>query len=335
MNPSGTQNLVNDKRGFETRLNGGHPIGLLFSLKESLKGSLKGRARESIYINYLSMDSQDKSLRTAHTARTASLSLRDRDEQTKDNPVPKRIQPRQFPGIYMILCLANNKRYYGQTTNVSARLSGHRSRLRRNVHEVIELQRDFNLYGEESFEFTTLYIARNLRKEELTSMEVELIGRYTTLCYNKFEKINRQKENNPFYGKEHTQAARDQISKSLAERRDNHSGFAILLHSQPYPSISEASRQTTHSRDTIRRWLRNPNDLRCVAVSQSLPLGDTKDDDLSFRNMGISKPVSLYAETYPSIAEAARQRKCSRSNIQRLLRSHPDQCFFIEDKSVP
>jgi hypothetical protein len=47
-------------------------------------------------------------------------------------------------------------------------------------------------------------------------------------------------------------------------------------------------------------------------------------------NTGLRKEVSIYGVTYSSIAEAARQRNCSRSNIQRLLRNHPQDCFIIK-----
>lgn len=316
------QNLVNDKRGFETCLNGGPPKVLLL------------KVRESMHFNYLCMAN-------------VSDSDSDRNNNTsQDNPVPKRIQPRQLPGVYMILCLANNKRYYGESTNVSARLSGHRSRLRRNIHEVTELQYDFNLYGEENFEYNVLYISKNSSREELMAMEIELIGRFNSLCYNKFNKINRKKENNPFYGQAHSQATRNQISASLKEREDRNKGFAVLLFGQPYPSISEASRQTFHSRDTIRRWLKDPNNLSCVAADVSQPVGleqtasfsefSGQENDVSFPkswNSGVAKPVSLFGVTYKSLSQAAAQRQCSRANIQRLLKTDPEKCFIIDNKS--
>ena len=46
-------------------------------------------------------------------------------------------------------------------------------------------------------------------------------------------------------------------------------------------------------------------------------------------NTGQTKKISLYGEIYDSIADAARTRNCSRSNIQRLLRSYPNDCFII------
>lgn len=188
---------------------------------------------------------------------------------SRDNPVPNRMAARQFPGIYMVLCLVNNKRYFGESQNVSAGLSQQKSRLRRNIHEVPELQRDFNLYGEDLFEFVCLYVDKDLGKEKRVAMEVEQIARYwlSNLCYNKFDKITRKKETNPFYGQSHLPEAKNQIS----QKGKTPEGFAIVLKGSVYPSISEASRQTNHSRDTIRRWLKDPNNTDCVSVDDSRP----------------------------------------------------------------
>lgn len=297
------QNSENDKRGIETRLNG---------------GSSKSFALDSPRFNIASGDTNDF---------------------TQSNPVPIRMAPRQLPGVYMVLCLANNKRYYGESKNVSSRLSQHKSKLRRNIHEIPELQRDFNLYGEENFEFSCLYLSKSFSLEERVALETELIGRFHNLCYNKLDKINNKRENNPFWGHTHSDESRHQIGKSLAENRNNSilEGFPIFLKGEVFPSISEASRQTNHSRDTIRRWLNDPNNPNCVAIDANKPRG-TENAKSGFQsqdplealaaNTGFKKEVSIYGVTYPSLADAARQRNCSRSNIQHLLRNHPEDCFI-------
>lgn len=299
-------NLVNYKRGVETRLNGGNSTGFAFYSPNLLNFSQK--------------------------VFCISSSSGDTNGSTQDNPVPNRMAPRQLPGVYMILCLANNKRYYGESNNVSSRISQHKSRLRRNIHEIPELQRDFNLYGEENFEFSAIYLSKDCTKEQRVAFETEFIGRFYGLCYNKFDKTTRQKENNPFWGHTHSDETRKQIGKSKAENRQNIGGFPILLNGVIYPSISEASRKTTHSRDTIRRWLNDSNNTNCVAVDASKPRGTSDEpsgspvgsQDPLVANTGLAKRVSIYGVTYASIAEAARQQGCSRSNIQRLLRDHPN-----------
>ncbi len=208
--------------------------------------------------------------------------------------------------------------------------------LRRKIHEVSELQSDFNLYGEKNFQFSAVYLSRDCSLEERIALEIEHIGRFNNLCYNKLHKISREKESNPFYGHTHSVETREQIRQSVAESRrmSTPEGFAIVLNGENYPSLSEAARQTGHSRDTIRRWLNDPHNNNCVAADESQPRSTQYSESLLspdplVANKGVAKPVSIQGVVYPSIAEAARQRNCSRTIIQRLLRSDPDNCFLI------
>lgn len=302
------RNLGGDKRRFETRLNGGG--SLVFSFCSS-------QFPQKLYC----IDSSSGNF----------------NESTGNNPVPNRMAPRQLPGVYIILCLVNNKRYYGESRNVSGRLSQHKSRLRRNIHEIPELQRDFHFYGEESFEFSAVFLSKDCTLEKRVALETELIGHFHDICYNKFSKTSRKRENNPFWGRKHSEETIQQISRSIAENRKKSilEGFPVWLKGVIYPSISEASRQTKHSRDTIKRWLNDPNNTNCRAVDASKPRDNTngaeglQSQEILVANTGTSKPVRLYGVVYPSIAEAARQKNCSRGNIQRLLRNHPRDCFII------
>jgi hypothetical protein len=327
-------NSENDKRRTETRLNGGSPKSFVFdpplkalNSNPSIEPSAWVAKLPRIFFEnqWAKMDGL-----------LFKISLGDTNDSTLGNPVPMRMSPRQLPGVYMVLCLVNNKRYYGESKNVSARLSQHKSKLRRNIHEVSELQRDYNLYGEENFEFSCLYIAKDMSLEQRQAYETELIGRFYALCYNKSDKVNHKGENHPFWGKSHSDSTRRQMSESAHERKQNSTleGFPILLKDEVFPSLSEASRQTGHSRDTIRRWLNDPMNPICVALDASQPhqRSEILDSNSSafVENTGLRKEVSLYGVTYSSIAEAARQRNCSRSNIQRLLRNHPQDCFIIK-----
>jgi group I intron endonuclease len=317
------QNSENGKRGIETRLNGGSPQRFALCPPEEIRNSNLS-VRDGLIFK---------------------ISSGETDGSTLGNPVPIRMPRRQLPGVYMVLCLVNNKRYYGESKNVSSRLSQHKSKLRRNIHEVSELQRDFNLYGEENFDFACLYISENVSFDERRALETELIGRFFSLCYNKSAQIDHKGENNPFWGKKHSDETRrrreaanpcplgvklprglEHLSESAKERRQHSTleGFAICLKGEVFPSISEASRKTSHSRDTIRRWLNDPINTNCVAVNASQPRGRREVE-----NKGLNKKVSLFGVIYPSLAEAARQRDCCRSNIQRLLKSRPQDCFIV------
>lgn len=59
-------------------------------------------------------------------------------------------------GIYEIKCLINNKTYYGSTNNHTKRLNEHKNKLVKNKHENQYLQRAYNKYGKDNFQFNFL-----------------------------------------------------------------------------------------------------------------------------------------------------------------------------------
>jgi len=59
-------------------------------------------------------------------------------------------------GIYRILCIKTNKCYVGQTKDFNRRKNSHFGLLNRNKSSHIKLQRAWNKYGEENFEFEIL-----------------------------------------------------------------------------------------------------------------------------------------------------------------------------------
>jgi group I intron endonuclease len=61
-------------------------------------------------------------------------------------------------GIYKIRNKINNKCYYGSAKNIKRRWARHKSQLKHNRHENIVLQRAWNKYGEENFEFVVVEI---------------------------------------------------------------------------------------------------------------------------------------------------------------------------------
>lgn len=56
-------------------------------------------------------------------------------------------------GIYKIINIQNGKCYIGSSKNLKKRLNGHRRSLTKCDHHSILLQRSWNKYGEENFEF--------------------------------------------------------------------------------------------------------------------------------------------------------------------------------------
>lgn len=190
--------------------------------------------------------------------------------QEKDNSVPNRIYPRKQPGLYMIRCIQNDLRYYGESSNVSGRLASHRSLLNRQIHPNKYLQSDWNLYAADSFEFTILYMGDEWEKKpRRLRKETKLIIEDPDICYNFLVSEARPGDKNPFWGRLHTEETKQKIRQALKGRPNNLLGKKILIHGTQYPSIAEASRQTGIARKTIRKKLEDAKEVDYVEIDNS------------------------------------------------------------------
>lgn len=80
---------------------------------------------------------------------------------------------RTVSGVYMLQCCVTSKVYIGCTRDLSARLYGHVTTLRRGAHDNIKLQSTWNKYGEENFLFRVLAYT-----EDIFEVEKKFIARY-------------------------------------------------------------------------------------------------------------------------------------------------------------
>lgn len=73
-------------------------------------------------------------------------------------------------GIYKIINTINNKIYIGSSNNIKLRWRGHKYLLRKGTHPNIKLQRSWNKYGEDAFEF---FIVLTCPENQLLEKEQE------------------------------------------------------------------------------------------------------------------------------------------------------------------
>lgn len=169
--------------------------------------------------------------------------------------------PRKLPGLYMILCVANDYRYYGETMNVSGRIASHKYMLRRKIHRNQNLQKDWNLYNETNFEFVVLYIGVDWKlKKDRLNKEVRLITENRERCYNVFESFElRTGSLNGFYKKRHSEKTKSLMSSLKKNVPNDILGKKIIIEKRIFPSISQASRELGHSRKLIRERITSIN----------------------------------------------------------------------------
>ena len=163
-------------------------------------------------------------------------------------------------GIYMIQNKINNKMYIGQTVNIKERWKDHRAELRGGYHSNKHLQRSWDKYGEESFEFSILL---ECEESQLNTFEEYYIFELMTydpwVGYNKTyggdgcrcTEETRKKmseankgENHPFYGKHHTEETKIKLSE--ANKGKHHT-------EETKKKLSEANKGKTLSYETRKK----------------------------------------------------------------------------------
>jgi len=107
----------------------------------------------------------------------------------------------KFAGVYKIENIRNGKIYIGSTGHFYHRKAQHLHELRNGKHWILDLQKDFNVFGECFFKFVLIKEMPNATQEELMSKEQKYVD---SLCpeynqspittYGKFEYTDEIKE---------------------------------------------------------------------------------------------------------------------------------------------
>jgi len=142
-------------------------------------------------------------------------------------------------GVYQIINKINGHVYFGQAAQLATRAKQHEYSLNKNKHDNKHLQRAWNLYGSDAFEFTVLGVYPD--KTERDAAEQALITQfYGETCYNMSKTVfpapgtwsltpeeTRAKisaattgEKNGFFGKNHTEETREIMKAARNNRKD-------------------------------------------------------------------------------------------------------------------
>lgn len=110
-------------------------------------------------------------------------------------------------GIYCIINTINNKKYVGSSTNIKQRWMKHKSELRNGYHINPHLQKAWNKYGEEKFDFRVLVYTN---PDEAILLEQYVLDNYFEL----FEYNISKDANAPMAGREFSEEHRRKLSES-------------------------------------------------------------------------------------------------------------------------
>lgn len=163
--------------------------------------------------------------------------------------------------LYNIICSKNDRIYIGVSSNFKKRKYSHLLCLRNGNHANDELQKDFNIYGEDCFYFDIIDVFLNdteaYRQERFYINTVGLNARFGhyNIEIGNWEKGNmpdRNGVNNAFYGLKHTDETKDKISKN---RKGKGTGERHLFSHTPEflkkLSIAAKERASIHLRKPV------------------------------------------------------------------------------------
>ena len=198
-------------------------------------------------------------------------------------------------GIYMIKNMVNSKIYIGQAVDIERRWVEHKRGLRGNKNKPNEhLQRAWNKYKEDNFEFTVIC---ECDENQLNTKEIDYIaklktydpdfgynktyggegGRHTEETRRKQREANKGK-NNGMYGKHHSEETRKKISESRANFKGEKNPMFGKHHSEetkqkisesraPFKGEKNPMYGKHHSEDTKRK-VSEANSIIIVQIDQ-------------------------------------------------------------------
>jgi len=167
------------------------------------------------------------------------------------------------PGIYFIHCKGNDKYYIGSSLKVKSRITEHKRQLRKDCHFNKYLQRAWNKYSKDMFEFDIIKIFdNNITLFQLREIEGQYIKKYDSFLPHGFNIVEDPKvgprllgSDNGMYGKTHSIEARNKISMAHKD---------IPLSQSHKENISEATKGEknhfygkNHSKETKEKMSKN------------------------------------------------------------------------------
>lgn len=216
-------------------------------------------------------------------------------------------------GIYAIANIANGKTYIGSTINLENRWREHKHALDRDIHYNPYLQRSWNKFSKDAFEFRVL---------EYIDSPNELV-RAEQFWLDKYREEGKElynialAANSPMLGRIHTEKSKCKISDALRGRKKP------PISQETRRKMSKAAKGRKRTEITIQRWREaragytHSREARLKigeANRRRPPISDETRRKMSEAHKGIPNPLkgrSLSEEHKRKISEAKRGHKRS------------------------
>lgn len=164
--------------------------------------------------------------------------------------------------VYEIVCTPNSRKYYGRSQEVEKRWRSHRNMLRKNEHSNIEMQNDWNEFGEDAFRFNIIETFTDI--DASIAAEQTLIDDSMGISYNisnakaggdtftnnprreeirALHSLQTSGERNPMYGREKSPYTLQRIKEANSK--------PVIIDGTRYESLTQASRTLNVKQSTV------------------------------------------------------------------------------------
>jgi group I intron endonuclease len=174
-----------------------------------------------------------------------------------------------MPAIYGIRNRATGKLYVGKTVNARSRFARHKSLLKNNKHWNLYLQRSYNKYGHNAFDYVVL---EECEENNLARNEQKWIDANRPNVYNgDLYVLDKNGSRNGFYGKKHSSLSRMKMAKAKQNKYDGEANpnygktWNEFQRSKMRGSKNQNSRLTESDVITIKKLLENGHKHKDIA----------------------------------------------------------------------
>lgn len=238
-------------------------------------------------------------------------------------------------GIYQITNKLNGNYYIGSSNDFKVRWKTHRNKLNASKHHCIHLQRAWNKYGEQSFEFKGLTELPNDKDLLLKEEQVFLDQHYGQQYFYNGHAVARggalPGALNHMYGKTHTEEVRRFLSEINTGERYPHLAYKDEHMKKMWSKVTTRFHGRTHSEETKKKMSKARTGKKHKAETK-VKISEAQKGKVNKGREKQKKPITVCGVLYDSFTSAGKAEGVPGNTIKYRVYSDrfPDYQLYQE-----